>query len=257
MFGQSILILVPHPDDEVVGPLIAGQRAIQQGSSIHLLYLTNGVPARETLWPWHRHRHGERVATRWDEAETVAKLAGFAIAARQDIPTRTLRSHMKQTESLMTEALRSTGADTLWCPAWEGGHQDHDVANALASRQRSVQVYEFAEYNNAGGSPRLNRFPKDTGKEIVLTLTEEEQAFKKRCLGLYASEKANLSLAGTGLETFRPLPVHDYAALPHEGTLFHARFRRFGWHPRVDETDPLDVRADLASYLGLEASDGH
>ena len=42
MFGQRILILVPHPDDEVVAGCAAIGRAQAAGAKIFALYLTHG-----------------------------------------------------------------------------------------------------------------------------------------------------------------------------------------------------------------------
>ena len=46
MFGDSILILIPHPDDEVVGCFATAGRAIASGSKVYGAYLTTGVPER-------------------------------------------------------------------------------------------------------------------------------------------------------------------------------------------------------------------
>lgn len=44
MFGQRVLILVPHPDDEVVGAAAAIARARAQGAAVTGVFLTTGVP---------------------------------------------------------------------------------------------------------------------------------------------------------------------------------------------------------------------
>ncbi|MGB0672091.1 MAG: PIG-L deacetylase family protein [Rhodospirillales bacterium] len=248
MANKRILVLVPHPDDEVVGAGAALMRALDAGDECHALYLTNGVPARETLWPWHRPGYGTRVARRWAEAEQVAKRLGLNEAGRLDIPTRHLRFFLAEAEGLIRDCLADIEAEELWVPAWEGAHQDHDCANFLASRIDGCSVLEFAEYNNAGGQTNSQAFPEILGTEQILELSPEEQAAKRDLLGLYRSEQANLAFIESARECFRPLPAHDYARPPHPGVLFHARFRRFGWHPRVDGTDPAEVRAGLAAY---------
>src|SRR5262249_8585970 len=154
-----ILVLVPHPDDEVVGCCAAIGRARAQGCRVAALYLTNGVPDRAVFWPWQRTGHARHVAMRWREAAAAQALLGLEEAGRQDVPTRSLRLRMAETLALIERTLEASAATMLWTPAYEGGHQDHDVANALASRLRDrVAVWEFSEYHNAGGRVHAQDF---------------------------------------------------------------------------------------------------
>ncbi len=250
MFAAQILVLIPHPDDEVVGCAAAIRRACRRGCKVAGLYLTNGVPAREQFWPWQRGGHAQRVATRWREAEAAGLVLGLAEAGRQDVPTRTLRRRMSETAQLIDRAIAATGASMLWVPAFEGGHQDHDVANALASRLRArLPVWEFSEYHNDGGHVHAQEFVQPVGTELTLSLDGDEVALKRRALEIYGSERSNLGYVGVGREAFRPLADYDYATAPHEGALFYARYRWVWDHPRVDRTDPAEVRRDIVAFL--------
>ena len=76
LFADNVLVLVPHPDDEVVGACAAISRAQSVGSHVLLAVLTDGVPDRATLWPWRRKHHSQMVNTRRLEAvEAAARLA--------------------------------------------------------------------------------------------------------------------------------------------------------------------------------------
>ena len=46
MGPRRILILAPHPDDEIVACGIAALRARAAGARVFVLYLTTGIPAR-------------------------------------------------------------------------------------------------------------------------------------------------------------------------------------------------------------------
>jgi LmbE family N-acetylglucosaminyl deacetylase len=250
VFATRILVLIPHPDDEIVGCGAAILRARRHGSRIFGLYLSNGVPAPENDWPWRRRRNAVRVARRWREAEAVRAQLGMVEAARLDAPTRTLRSRMIEAQGALERALTETQAEMIWCPAFEGAHQDHDAASALASRFTArVPVWEFAEYNNIGGRTHSQEFPNRLGGEIVLDLAPGERKAKRELLVAYASEHGNLAHIGAARESFRPLPKHDYARPPHEGKLFYTRYRWVPFHPRVDRTDPVRVYEALGSFL--------
>jgi hypothetical protein len=147
-------------------------------------------------------------------------------------------------------ALGETQADCLWVPAFEGAHQDHEAANALAAKMRDrLPIWEFAAYNHAGGKLRSNRFIDARGGVIELHLSREEAALKRRALALYASERGNLAHILCKEEAYRPLPRHDYAAPPHPGTLFRERFHWVPFrHPRVDFTPSKEIYTRLGQW---------
>jgi LmbE family N-acetylglucosaminyl deacetylase len=242
MFGEHILLLIPHPDDEVVGCCAAIGRAHARGNRVFGLYLTTGVPSRETLWRWQRGSHARRVARRWAEAEVAAGLLGIEIVGRQPIASRQLKEHLPETRRHIEAAIAETRADMLWAPAYEGGHQDHDAANFLASRFLGrLPVWEFSEYNFAGGRAHSQAFCAPTGTETSLALDAEERARKRRALGLYRSERGNLRHIAVANECFRPLAAYDYGRPPHAGRLFYQRFQWVPRHPRIDYCSPGDV----------------
>ena len=142
--------------------------------------------------------------------------------------------------------------DTIWVPAWEGGHQDHDVANFLASRVAGGRpVIEFAEYNRGGGTVLWNRFAAPNGGEVEVRLDAGEIAVKRRLLTIYASEKANLAAARVERESSRPLPAYDYTKPPHAGRLLRERFHWVGRlfrHPRVDFEPSQNIYDALKRY---------
>lgn len=251
MYADRILVLIPHPDDEVVGCAAAIARARAGGAAVHGLCLTTGVPAVDVAWRPDPARTGTQVARRRAEALAAAERLGIAPVGFSDRPTRTLRLHMADALAEIRDAVERLRPGVVWAPAYEGGHQDHDVANALASRiAPTVPVWEYAEYNNAGGRTRSQDFPDARGGETALTLTDAEQAEKRALLALYASERGNLAHIRSGREAFRPLPAHDYASPPHPGTLFYARFHWVPFrHPRIDFTKPVAVSRAVTAFL--------
>ncbi len=255
--GRRILILAPHPDDEVVGCAIAARRAIAEGAKLFVLYLTTGLPERGLLWPWARGGHGARVERRRSEALTAADLLGLVPAGFADWPARSLKAHLDEAAALIDGAVRRHRVDTVWAPAYEGGHQDHDAVNLLAARLAArLAVREFAEYHNAGGRVRSQGFIAANGTERLLELTPEERDLKRRALALYRSERGNLAHIECEVESLRPLARYDYRAPPHPGTLFWARFQWVPFrHPRIDFDAPAEVYAVLAAFARRDLRD--
>jgi LmbE family N-acetylglucosaminyl deacetylase len=240
--AQRILILIPHPDDEVVGGCGAISQVRAAGATVKGVYLTTGVPGPETAWPWQRGRYRLRVARRRHEAERAAQLIGLEPIFWQEVPARRLKDHLPRTRELLVRLLEETGSEVLWTPAYEGGHQDHDTASYLASTfQGQLPVWEFSEYNYSGGRVRSQEFIARSGQDRVLLLDTEERNRKRSALATYRSERGNLRHIQVHREVLRPLIRYDYTRPPHPGTLFYQRFQWVVQHPRVDSTRPEEV----------------
>lgn len=252
-FGRHILILVPHPDDEVVACAATIRRAKAEGATIALLFLTHGCIARHTLWPWQRQHYEKNIARRKKEALEAARKLDVEVAGF--VAHRPARHLWRNLPGVWTDINRVIGVrdiDQVWVPAYEGGNADHDGLNGLASALRGrVSVLEFAEYNFDGGRANSHHFVQTTGTETVLRLTDEEQRFKKALLSVYYSEQHNLGYVKTEREVYRPLIDYDYTKPPHSGTLWYTRFHWVPFkHPRVDFTKPQEVSEAIVKALG-------
>lgn len=250
-FGRHILLLVPHPDDEIVACFAVLRRAQAEGAKIHALYLTHGCISQETRWPWDRKKHDWHVARRRVEAEQAARQLELIPVGWSHRPARSLWQHMISVKDEIVSAIDKHAIDQIWVSAYEGGNPDHDAVNAITSTLTSkVSVLEFAEYNFASGRARSQEFPALNGTEKTITLDKTEQEQKKQALKLYVSEQCNLGYVKTERECFRPLANYDYRQPPHTGTLWYARFRWVPFrHPRVDFTDPADVGRAITKFL--------
>lgn len=256
-FGQRILILAPHPDDEVVGACAAIQRAKNKGADVSVLLLSHGCLAKHMMWPWERKHYEEGVARRMLEAQLVAELLGFTILETNCGAGEMLRAAREIWCNLPTiwqevnDAIAAVAPDCLWVPAYEGGNPDHDGLNVIASRIKNVPVFEMAEYHFAHGKEHTGRFIAENGHETQIELTVEEQAMKRHALAIYASEKGNLKyFARMKTECLRPLPPYDYSMPPHKGTLWYQRYQWVPFkHPRVDFTKPAAVSTAIKDFF--------
>lgn len=253
--GRRILILIAHPDDEVVGCCAAIGRARAASAQVFGHVLTTGMPAREVLWPWERGRHAERVERRLHECRAVAEMLGFSDMEFPALPTRRLRTALLEARGPILRALARLKVDTVWAPAYEGAHADHDSANVLAAslndgpQRAGVTVYEYAEYNFCGGEIRSQTFPKTLGTERVLHLTPDEVQFKRKALAAYRSAQDDLGYVGVERECLRPLSAYDYGKPPHEGKMFYQRFQWVPFrHPRIDFTLPEEACRDFMAF---------
>lgn len=250
MYGERVLLLVPHPDDELVGVAGAIGRLRARGGVIFGAYLTSGVPASAGSWLGGWRAYPRSAARRWEEASRVAEALGLRVAGRQLIPSRALKSYVESSLGWVREQALALDVDRIWVPAYEGGHQDHDVANFIGARLAGeFSVWEFAEYNFAGGEVRSQTFVEPAGEEVVVTLDDAERSRKRALLSLYESEQKNLGYVEIERELFRPLADYDYTRPPHEGRMFYQRFQWVPYHPRIDYCRPEQVCQALQRAL--------
>lgn len=249
-FGRRILILVPHPDDEVVACCTAIAQAQRHGARIFALYLTHGCIAKEELWPWQRDQHDRFVIRRLQESVQVARRLNITPISYSDRPARHLWRNLGAAYNEIVKAIGDYNISQLWIPAYEGGHADHDALSGVCSHLADkISILEFAEYNFSGERVNANSFPVTNGTETTIMLSPEEQGIKRKMLGLYESEQKNLGYVGVSQECYRPLATYDYAKPAHGGKLWYTRYQWVPFrHPRVDFTKPEEVCQAIGSF---------
>ncbi len=236
---KNILFVIPHPDDEIVGCCALIKKFHQKKQNVILFFLTNGIIDEKLMWPWDKKKYKKILSIRKKEMISSVKYLEVGEYFFQNIPSRTLKDNIEKTYKKLFEIVISKKIDSIFCPAYEGGHQDHDVSNFIASRfVKSCSVYEFAEYNFFNGKVNSNHFIKNSNNYVLLLLDEKLKEFKKKGMQTYISEQKNLGYISLNQECYRPISSYDYSNPPHKGRLFYRRFSFFSWHPRVDRDTP-------------------
>jgi len=146
MTQLPLVLLLPHPDDEfaVFAWIEDAQRA---GRAVHCLWLTDGG--------WG----GQEVSRRRMESEKVLTRMGLNdssfhfIGEQQGLPDGELHHHIVRAYEAVADCIARIGDAQVLVPAWEGGHQDHDIAHligaALARRSRA-QILQYSIYQGEG-----------------------------------------------------------------------------------------------------------
>ena len=238
---KNVLFVIPHPDDEIVGSCILIKNFLRK-HKVTLFFMTNGVISSNASWFWKRKNYKKEVSIRYQEMLKSLAHLGVNDFFLQDIPTRHLKSNIDKSYYFLKQVILDKKIDTVFCPAYEGGHQDHDVANFIVSKLKLYcKIFEFPEYNFHGRVINTNTFFEINGSEIILDLDNEEKLFKTQCMNIYKSEKKNLKYINLEQECFRPLINYNYSSPPHDGVLFYRRYSLFSWHPRVDQNSPIEI----------------
>jgi len=127
--AESVLVLAPHPDDEVLGCGGLLARLADAGAAVRVLFLTDGSGAGEAVDD--RAAYAER---RRREAAAVADLLGFAGAEHLAVADGTLGEHLDEAVAALRRALLSQRPDLLLVPSPLEVSRDHRAAFAAAHR---------------------------------------------------------------------------------------------------------------------------
>lgn len=234
---RPVLLVVAHPDDEILGAGIWLRRHARDGR--HLLHITDGSPrdmqdARAAGFTTRR----SYAAARRSELRAALKMVS--------IPRRNLHrcNYPDQEAYLHLPALIERVDRLVWelrpslviSHAYEGGHPDHDsaafavamVRRAMLRRLgRSFRHLEFPLYHaGATGEMITNEFVDGDSRAEVLDLSSAERDLKRRMLNCFRTQVQMLRQFCRDCERFRESPPYDFSRPPHLGLLL---YERWGW----------------------------
>jgi LmbE family N-acetylglucosaminyl deacetylase len=147
----TVWFLFAHPDDEFAVTALIKDRC-SAGDHVHCAYLTDGtfggqtsaIRRKETL------RVLSRLGVQLGRSHFIGESRGFADG-------KLCGSLEPAFEALLAMAAETGAPDATFCPAWEGGHQDHDALHLLA----------LAVADELGVTVRLRQYPLYHGSGLV------------------------------------------------------------------------------------------
>lgn len=210
---QTILVIAPHPDDEIFGCGGLIHRCKQEGGKVFVLYMTVGTTNDFS-------KNGEStLKERIEEIEKVAKFLkfdGYRIVFPGNeyhlqldaIPQKKIIDEIERGKDISLEALKPTMV--LTCPSHDY-NQDHRAAcqatitavrpnpPVYKSLQRLILFYENPSHSwtNQDAFPPMN---------FSVALTKENLDVKLKALTLYKSQMKNAS---------GPFSAHAVKTLAH------------------------------------------
>ena len=181
---ERILVVAPHPDDELLGCGGSLLRWRQEGAEIDWLLVTSIT--EEHGWP------AERVASRTDEIRRVAAAAGFRRTIELGLPTARLDEQpLSALIQRVGEVMRDCEPSVVLLPSPGDAHSDHRVVFDAVSActkwfrypsVRRVLAYETLSETDFGLDPAAAFIPN------VFVDISAQLDRKLELLGIYASE---------------------------------------------------------------------
>lgn len=232
--SQSVLIVVAHPDDEV----IAAGALLARVPRVGVICVTDGAPrrgeyAREAGFSnWLDYANVRR-----REAETALALHGREIAPMLNLGIADQEAvfELVDTARYLVNQFRS-GFSHVITHAYEGGHPDHDAtafcvhaACLLIAKNGATPpaIIEAPLYSAPDGTLVFSKFVPnaDAGPPISLRLSPAEKDIKRRMFDCHVTQKKVFAGFGLDEETFRLAPRYHFSVSPHSGDVGYNQFK--------------------------------
>ena len=162
--ASSVLVLAPHPDDEVFGCGGAIAQHLESGCAVHVVVLTDGGV-------------GGDAATRAEECRQAAGVLGLGPPEFWNLPDRGLVASADLVLRLAA-CIGSRGADLVYAPSPYEVHPDHRQTTALmcAAAARLERPVRVAFYEVGSPLPQPNLL-------LDITPWHERKRAAARCFG--------------------------------------------------------------------------
>ena len=225
LLGRT-LVIVAHPDDEMVGCGALLQRVREP----LVLFTTDGAPRDRFFW----QRYGSREAyARVRREEARKAMAEIGVTTFQFLPPsdnprqlfldQDLFLNIPQALEAISEIVAHMHPQALLTLAYEGGHPDHDTCAFLAwwiAREHLLPVWEMPLYHRSTDGVMVKQeFILPEGNEVLFDATLGEVHRKTRGIQAYISQGDILTEFNPAVERFRPQAAYDFTRPPHPGVL--------------------------------------
>jgi len=140
--GENVLVISPHPDDEIIGCGGTLIKMIQEGSSVSVVQLTDGCNTSA----FKDFSGPERKTIRLDEAKIVAKSIGFSELFFFNEVDSFLACTRDNVEKL-SGILNRLQPKAIFVPFINDPHPDHHAANEILSTSLQSCTLDLASVN--------------------------------------------------------------------------------------------------------------
>lgn len=237
---KKILIIAPHPDDELIGCGGRIIKALKKKEKIKIVYLTSGAIKSE---PRRKAELRKRAVTKIAMSLDIKKSSLLFLNYYERSLTE--KVNISGLYKKLQKIVKNYNPDEIYVPAYEGGHIDHDIANFITSKLKNeFKIYEYQMYNNYFSFKKLiqiilreiiklfskkyfywdeSKFIPANTKGFRLDITKQELNQKRGLIKRY-KELAEKPLDGKEprklvvpykADLLRLLPKYNYMKAPH------------------------------------------
>lgn len=217
LLGTTV-ILVAHPDDEVIG----FGALMQQMKRAVVVFATDGAPRDEYFWKHYGSREAYAEVRRQEARAALAIVGAEPVFLADGIPggiaDQELFRSLPAAADALARVLDAERPGALLTLSYEGGHPDHDSACFIASvtgRRKGIPVWEAPLYHrHPDGTGAIQKFHQRSGEEVDMHVEGEAMRKKVEMFHTYKSQKLVLDTFRPEVETFRPIADYDFTRRP-------------------------------------------
>jgi len=232
--NRDIIVLAPHPDDDILGSGGTLLTAIETGASVTVVYLTNGSN--------DKHR-SEKIK---EESKSVCNLAGFT-PNFLDFSVGQIPLTSQRFEQLLEQIFcQTTSQFALFLPFFLDDHDDHRRINQIIQKSQvlnanlsRVEIWSYQVYSTVIPNVIVDITTKIERKAGLLRLWKHVSGNRDWAHYITGINAANCRfLSGSGEvygEAFFVLPLSEYLSLAGQ---YFAAGNKATYYSNAYQTDP-------------------
>lgn len=249
LLGTTV-VLVAHPDDEVIG----FGALMQNMRRPIVVFATDGAPRDPYFWKQYGSREAYAEIRRQEACQALGLVHAEPVFLSDEveggIPDQELYRRLPEAVKAFERVLADSRPHAVLTLSYEGGHPDHDSTCFIASvagRRAGLPVWESPLYHrDPDGKGVAQKFHEPAGTEVELRVEGEQMSKKLQMFHTYKSQKLTLDLFHPEIEQFRPLLNYDFTRPPFPWKL---NYEIWQWSMTGEQ-----VAAAFRAFAGLERS---
>ena len=223
LLGRT-LVVVAHPDDEVIGCGALLQRMTEPV----VVFCTDGAPRQAQWWQRYGSREAYSQLRRGEAREAlshvgVSKFEFLSDASGQSFVDQELFKRIPEVIAALHQLIDRYHPQALLTQAYEGGHPDHDTCcfvTSIVAQEAAIPAWEMPLYHrDEHGNGIRQQFVQSSSDIVELPASAAEVERKHRMFEAYESQGNIASAFDARVERVRPLYRYDFTQPPHKGKL--------------------------------------
>ena len=232
--GESLVLVVAHPDDETIS---AGGLLLRHAGPVTIVHLTDGAPRNlQDAEQYGFANRDEYASARRAELLAALQLAGIGPEHTREpgVADQEASRCMADLARTVASLLADLRPERVITHPYEGGHPDHDACALVVHaacrllQQDGIQppsITEMTSYHRGETGWVTGEFlPANGSQASVLLLREDELEQKRRMLACFGTQQDVLCMFPLERERFRPAPRYDWLQPPHSGPLLYEQY---------------------------------
>ena len=201
--GNRVLVLAPHPDDEVFGCGGALADLVERGARVDVVLVTDGAAGAR-----NEGERGQIASQRLKESRRALEALGGGTVHEGAIPDRGAGDRLAEIEALIARSLVEAAPDLVFVPSPVETHPDHRAVAVALFRVAARSTPDAAVRALDAATVAFFELSQPFRPNFLVDITRV-RARKERAMDAFASQAAARDYAGfvRGLSAFRRMTL--------------------------------------------------